>query len=126
MIQFALENFAYEGTLLEGRPATTALDRGPLRDIELRDVSRSMDADPESEAVKREVAGLRFGGEADLNSVSVSGLVLNGFQTGVAFEVGTAGRDVEFRHVRLRDVDVSYDVEVADIARAIVSFPTIG
>jgi hypothetical protein len=104
MIQFCLENFSYDQTLLRGTPAAVVLDGGPLKDIEMRNVSLRSALKPGDRVAGTGIAGLRLAAGAQVDSLRASGLTIEGYETGVIVEEGVQGKALHLDGVTMRDV----------------------
>ena len=115
MIQFCLENFNYNDTLLRGTPAAVVLDGGPLKDVEIRNVSLRSALKPGDKVAETGIAGLRLAGDARVDSLRVSGLTIEGYETGVIIEEGTQGEALQLERVTMRDVATPWVIPDADL-----------
>ena len=105
MIQWIIENQGFPRTSLEGTPAAILLDSGPLKDIEIRDVSFRSSLKPEDKVTGTRIAGLRLASDAQVDSLRVSGLTIEGYETGVIIDEGAQAEGVRLEGVTMRDVE---------------------
>ncbi len=115
MIQYCIEVYGLSGTLLEGTPGAIALDGGPLKDVEIRDVSLRSALKPGDKLAGTGMAGLRLGGNARVDSVRVAGITIEGYETGVVVEEETKGEGLRFERVTMRDVARPWAIAGADV-----------
>ena len=116
MIQFCVEEFDYDNAVLEGTPAAIALHNGPVKDVEIRDVSLRSALKPGDKVTGTGVAGLRLAGDARVESLRVSGLTIEGYETGVVVEEGAQGEGLRLEGVTMRDVATPWVIPGADVA----------
>jgi hypothetical protein len=116
MIAFSIENYGLEGTLLDGTPAAIILDGGPLKDVGIRDVSMTSALKASDLVTGTGIAGLRLGPEARVHSLRVSGLMVDGYESGIIIGKGTHGREVQIEGVRMRNVASPWVVAGQNVA----------
>jgi hypothetical protein len=110
MIQYSIEVYGLSGTLLEGTPGAISLDGGPLKDVEIRDVSLRSALKPGDRMAGTGIAGMRVGGRALVDAVRVSGLTIEDYETGVVIEEGTKGEDLRLERVKMRNVAMPWSI----------------
>ena len=121
MIAFSIENYHLEGTLAQGTPAAIILDGGPLKDVGIREVSVTSGLKPGDKVAGTGVAGLRLGSGAQVHSLKVSGLTIDGFETGVMVEEGVRGEGLQFEGMTMREVITPWVIADADEVRGDVT-----
>ena len=115
MIQFSIENYHLEGTLLKGTPAGIILDGGPLKDVNIREVSLTSALKPGDKVAGTGIAGLRLGPGAQVHSLRVSGLTIDGYESGVIIGEGTQGEGLRLERVVMRNVATPWAIADADV-----------
>jgi hypothetical protein len=114
MIQFSIEAYGLVDTLLKGTPAAIVLDGGPLKDVEIREVSLRSALKPGDMVTGSGIAGLRLVGGTRVESLRVAGLTIEGFETGVLIDEGIRGKDLRFEGLTMRDVARPWSLVGAD------------
>jgi hypothetical protein len=114
MIQYSIEVQSLSGTLLRGTPAAVVLDGGPLRDIEMRNVSLRSALKPGDRVAGTGIAGLRLAGDARVDSLRASGLIIEGYETGVVIEDGVRGEALQLEGVTMLGVATPWVVPYTD------------
>ena len=115
MIQFLIEKQGFASTLLEGTPAAIILDGGPLKDVDIRNASLTSALKPGDKVAGTGVAGLRLGPGAQVHSLRVSGLTIDGFESGVIIGEGTQGEGLRLERVLMRNVATPWAIADADV-----------
>jgi polygalacturonase len=123
MISFGMENYHLEGTLLTGAPAAIILDGGPLKDVTIRDVFLASELKPGDRAAGTGVAGLRLGPGAEVHSLRVTGLTIDGFESGIVLAGGNRGEGFQVERVTMRDVGTPWVIENTNVVAGDVSLP---
>ena len=118
--QFHLDEYNLGGTSATGTPAAILLDSAHLKDIDIRNVALTSGLKPEDMVTGSGVAGMRLGPDADVQSLHVSGLKIDGFESGVIVQE-TRGEDLKFEDVTMRDVGTPWDIRGADLVQGNVS-----
>ena len=117
MMQFCMEEWGLDDSSREGTPAAILLNKGPLKDVDIRDVVLTSGLKPGDMVTGSGVAGLRLGPDAQVQSLNVSGLTIDGYEAGVIIEEGTRGEDIRFKGVTMRNVAKPWAVNDADLVR---------
>ena len=115
MMQFCIEEFEYDRAMMAGTPAAITLHHGPVTDVEIRDVSLRSALKPGDRVTGTGVAGLRLAGDARLGSLQVSGLTIEGYETGVLVEEGAQAERLGFKGLTMRGVRTAWATGDADV-----------
>jgi hypothetical protein len=115
MIQFCLENTSYRNTLLTGIPAAIVLDGGPLKDVEIREMSLRSALKPGDKLTGTGIAGLRLAEGARVDSFRAAGLAIEGYETGIVIEDGIGGETLRFERVTMGGITTPWAIANADL-----------
>ena len=112
MFKFHMEEYHLGGTSESGTPAAILLDSATLKDIDIRNVVIKSALKPGDMVTGSGVAGLRLGPYAEAQSLHISGLKIDGYESGIVIEQ-TKGADVRFEDVTMRNVARPWDIKGA-------------
>jgi hypothetical protein len=87
-----------------------------LKDVAIRDVSLTSALKPGDKVTGTGIAGLRLVRGARVESLQVSGLTIEGYETGVLIDEGTAVDDLRFERVVMRNVAKPWATAGVDVA----------
>jgi hypothetical protein len=93
------------------------LDSARLKDIDIRNVALASGLQPGDMVAGSGVAGLRLGPGADVQSLHVSNLMVDGFETGIIVEAAR-GQDLTFKNVTMRRVGTPWVLKDADLVHS--------
>ena len=120
MFHFCMEVYGLENTSRDGTPAAILLNNGPLKDVDIRNVTVTSELKPGDKVTGSGVAGLRLGPDAQVQSLNVSGLKIDGYESGVIVQE-TRGEDLKFEDVTMCDVGTPWLIRNADLVHGDVS-----
>ena len=120
MMQFCMEEWGLNDSSRTGTPAAILLNKGPLKDIDIRNVVLTSGLKPGDKLTGSGVAGLRLGSDAQIHSLHVSGLKIDGYESGIIVEE-TRGEDLRFEGVSMRNVASPWVISAADLVHNDVS-----
>ena len=121
MFHFCMEVYGLENTSRDGTPAAILLNNGPLKDVDICNVTVTSELKPGDKVTGSGVAGLRLGPDADVQSLNVSGLKIDGYEAGVIIAEGTRGEDLRFEGVTMRNVATPWAINDVDLVHGDVS-----
>ena len=120
MMHYCMEVWGLDDTSLTGTPAAILLNKGPLKDINIRNIFLTSALKPEDRVTGSGVAGMRLGPAAEVQSLHTSGLTIDGYETGIIVE-GAKGEDVRFERVKMRNVSTPWDIRDANRVQSDIS-----
>ena len=120
MMLFCMAEWGLDSSSRDGTPAAILLNKGPLKDVDIRNVVVTSELKPGDKVTGSGVAGLRLGPDAAVQSLNVSGLQIDGYEAGIIVE-GTRGEDLRFKDVTMRNVATPWVISDADLVHGDVS-----
>ena len=121
MFQFHLDEYNLGGTSATGTPAAILLDSASLKDIDIRNVMVTSGLNVGDKVSGSGIAGMRLGPDAEVQSLHVSGLKIDGYESGIIVEK-TRGEDLNFENITMRNVATPWEIRDADTVKGNVSF----
>jgi hypothetical protein len=111
MFQFHMDLYNLEDTSRDGTPAAIILNKGPLKDVDIRNVVLTSQLEPDDMVTGSGVAGVRLAPDAQVQSLRVSKLTIDGYEAGVIVEDGVQGQDLRFQDITMRNVATPWKIK---------------
>ena len=121
MMLFCMEEWGLDDESLTGTPAAILLNKGPLKDVDIRNVAITSALKSDDLVAGSGIAGLRLGPDVEVQSLTVSGLKIDGYETGIIIAEKVRGEDVCFEKVTMRNVTTPWAISGVYLVQGDVS-----
>ena len=116
MMLFCMAEWGLDPESRDGTPAAILLNKGPLKDVDIRNVVLTSGLKPGDMVTGSGVAGLRLGPDSQIQSLNVSELKIDGFESGIIVEA-PRGEDLRIADVTMRNVAIPWLISGCDLVQ---------